>query len=524
MAESGDTSFFLAVLQDLDPGADISSWSADDIREEARRAIAAIVNHVRVPWLKTTLGPGSAAVPHHEVRYTPYPKTDLPVDSTCSFCGSFRDGRCNVVLDACTSFGHCRLWHSSRQDALFPILKKERIWVEAPDVKGGGYHRMQLKRVERLPPATEKGVQQLVKVSVARAADLKGLHRDDELNKAHRSSMIDSFWVSEKGAAKGFEMFIKQANVIDWGDVKMLVNEVLASQSAQIIDLPSQSTKLIPPRLNAPFLSRPSMSRTPIAATMHSRVPGQTFRQLFIKSRTASALNALENAEGTEDGSKEAALESLKAAHDYEPGLVPLVEKYRDLKLDGTADERLEAVIKHPDLARIAAFDSYSLHTDRNTANLMYRKDEDRFYAIDGGMAFSADWTAIANREMDPEYDYRQESSPLRDRWILDFSSALKREIDDEREFSPAEISNLNLYAASIQALSEQLPPSAVIEIQSRLMRVATGQKRRGGPMSEKDIERFNMELENLEARLNRNIEGIPELSKQIQRLKNAAS
>ena len=96
--------------------------------------------------------------------------------------------------------------------------------------------------------------------------------------------------------------------------------------------------------------------------------------------------------------------------------------------------KNLESMSAHPDLAKIAALDTFIGNPDRHNRNIFYDKKNDRYTAIDSEFAFYKDGAKPAN-----EYFSK-----------LDFAT-----------LSPKEMQGVRIYLDTLKSLSSKNPPSA---------------------------------------------------------------
>ena len=119
----------------------------------------------------------------------------------------------------------------------------------------------------------------------------------------------------------------------------------------------------------------------------------------------------------------------------------------------GLRDSNVRSLAMHPDLPKIAAFDTFTSNWDRSNNNLFYDEETDRFTAIDNGNAF-----------MDGKF-FPDKNVPLQSRKYLE---GKKKEY-----FSEAELNALKSYRDTLKTLFEQNPPEKTKKIYSAYFGVA---------------------------------------------------
>lgn len=113
----------------------------------------------------------------------------------------------------------------------------------------------------------------------------------------------------------------------------------------------------------------------------------------------------------------------------------PFMEKKKG-KLDpsekGLRIEVIRTFAKHPDLAKIAALDTYLGNMDRSSPNLFYDAEHNRFYGIDMGNSFKGNLTELAFHKI--------------------------CQYDEEEQLNPEDIAGLKIYADTLHALVKHFP------------------------------------------------------------------
>jgi hypothetical protein len=182
--------------------------------------------------------------------------------------------------------------------------------------------------------------------------------------------------------------FYKRAGTNSISHKKDAQNEVLCSEIAAKAGIPHNDVRMAPAGINNNFKPKGQVG------TIHSILPGTNWKNIEKDNPT-------------------------------------LFAKYE-------APTTFERSLKHPDLAKIYAFDLFTGNTDRNNSNLMYDQATDRFHSLDMGFG----------------YDAPSKAGFLMKN--LDFQSR------QPYTLTSAEKENAKILADTLRTLRQQNPPKAI--------------------------------------------------------------
>lgn len=221
----------------------------------------------------------------------------------------------------------------------------------------------------------------------------------------------------KKLKSKPIKQSVRTLNRTDWtvddknnlrllkenGDIDSVFGEIAASFVSEQLDIPCNKVRMVPPTLDSLNAElRPSRGKKTFR-TLHDSLP--------------------------------------KGSKDYRETLDP--SEYTDNQLllgySRSENERVfRKCLEREDLTKILTMDTYFAHTDRNLGNLMYNKEEDKYYAIDNG--FCAETDSVEST------DIRESIGSL-----LGDSSFIKDLNETQRK-------NLNIFEETLNGLVKQTP------------------------------------------------------------------
>lgn len=232
-------------------------------------------------------------------------------------------------------------------------------------------------------------------------------HVFKKLSEVHHASDADYIFLQEGG---GQEYIYKQITDRSPEDQIAVVLEIFASKMARTVHIPINEVRMISG--SDPFEHR-FFDKYP--GSLHLKVPGKPVEKcppwegfdLHQKIRSAFIIARLG----------------------------PLAPEEIGLRR-----EVIQNMAKHPDLAKIAALDSYLGNNDRSNPNIFYDEKGDTFYGIDMGNCFMGNLAESAQDK-------------------------LKEFVAQPHAFSKEELLGLERYRQVLSSLISQFPPAKTIAL-----------------------------------------------------------